>query len=129
MSPIQFKVGHPIRGESLATSLKSSLDASFLDENIEALKIHTELAIDVCGFASDHEGSKADQMALSKRRAKLVYGYMVAHGILASRIHGPQGFGSAYPADTNDTEAGQQRNARVYFDCDIQVLKGQTTPG
>ncbi|MGN6234797.1 OmpA family protein, partial [Dyella sp.] len=55
----------------------------------------------------------AYNQSLSERRAQIVYDYLTAHGIDASRLEGPIGHGENDPVDTNDTDAGRARNRRT----------------
>ncbi|RUL78120.1 OmpA family protein, partial [Dyella choica] len=50
---------------------------------------------------------------LSERRAKIVYDYLTAHGIDASRLEGPVGHGVDSPIDSNKTTEGRARNRRT----------------
>jgi outer membrane protein OmpA-like peptidoglycan-associated protein len=51
---------------------------------------------------------------LSQQRADIVRDYLVSQGISAGRLSSV-GYGAAKPADTNDTEAGRQKNRRTEF--------------
>ncbi|WP_386066965.1 hypothetical protein ACFJIW_21020 [Tahibacter sp. UC22_41] len=42
-----------------------------------------------------------------------MYDYLTSHGIDASRLAGPTGYGEARPIDTNDTKEGRARNRRT----------------
>jgi OOP family OmpA-OmpF porin len=112
---VEFKPNRPSARERLSTSLKDPVASSFeiLDEAVETLKRNPEIRIQVNGHANTEEGSIADRLVLSERRAKLVYDYLISHGVPRDQLDGPKGFGSSEPIDTNDTEEGRQRNARV----------------
>lgn len=112
---VEFKPGRPIRGEGLAASMKAPVDISFqlLDEGVDFIKSGPEIRIEVRGFANEEEGSIADRIVLSERRAKLVYDYLLAHGVPAHQLVGHKGFGSNMPIDTEETAEGRQRNSRA----------------
>ena len=112
---VEFKPGRPIRGEGLAASMKAPVGDSFqlLDEGVDFIKSGPEIRIEVRGFANEEEGSIADRIVLSERRAKLVYDYLLAHGVPAHQLVGHKGFGSNMPIDTEETAEGRQRNSRA----------------
>ena len=62
---------------------------------------------------TDSDGASDYNQALSERRAKAVYDYMVQEAeISASRLSWA-GYGESQPIESNDTAAGKQRNRRV----------------
>lgn len=61
---------------------------------------------------TDSIGSEAYNLALSERRAKSVYDYLVSRGVNPGRLE-TLGRGESYPIADNDTEMGRQRNRRV----------------
>jgi len=61
---------------------------------------------------TDNVGQKAANQALSERRAQAVMGWLIAHGIDASRLSA-KGFGDAKPVADNSTEEGRAKNRRV----------------
>jgi OOP family OmpA-OmpF porin len=111
---VEFKFDHPRVGEKLEPSLKAPTAESvaILDQAIDTLKRNPDVRVEVDGH-TDSIGSDAYNQKLSERRAKGVYDYLVAHGIDASRLDGPKGFGKTQPIDTNDTAEGRQRNRRT----------------
>lgn len=111
---VEFKFDHPKVGEKLVPSLKAPTAESvqILDEAIDTLKRNPSIHVEVDGH-TDAIGSDAYNQKLSERRAKGVYDYLLAHGIEASRLDGPKGFGKSQPIDTNDTAEGRQRNRRT----------------
>ncbi|HET7063794.1 MAG TPA: OmpA family protein [Rudaea sp.] len=111
---VEFKFDHPRTGEKLVPSLKEPTadSVAILDEAIDTLKRNPSVRVEVDGH-TDSKGSDAYNQKLSERRAKGVYDYLTAHGIDASRLDGPKGFGESAPIDTNDTEEGRQRNRRT----------------
>jgi len=111
---VEFKFDHPKVGEKLVPSLKAPTAASvqILDEAVDTLKRYPNVRVEVDGH-TDSVGSDAYNQKLSERRAKGVYDYLTSHGIDASRLDGPKGFGDSAPIDTNDTAEGRQRNRRT----------------
>jgi OOP family OmpA-OmpF porin len=111
---VEFKFDHPRVGEKLEPSLKAPTAESIaiLDQAIDTLKRNPEVRVEVDGH-TDSKGTDAYNQKLSERRAKGVYDYLIAHGIDASRLDGPKGFGESQPIDTNDTAEGRQRNRRT----------------
>ena len=61
---------------------------------------------------TDSQASLAFNQALSERRAKAVYDYLVSHGVEAYRLSWV-GYGPTRPVDTNKTAEGRQRNRRI----------------
>ncbi len=61
---------------------------------------------------TDSTGSAAHNLGLSERRAASVGRALNKMGV-ASKRYTTSGYGEAYPADSNDTEAGRQVNRRV----------------
>jgi OmpA-OmpF porin, OOP family len=111
---VEFKFDHPRVGEKLEPSLKAPTAASvqILDEAIDTLKRNPSVRVEVDGH-TDSKGTDAYNQKLSERRAQGVYDYLTAHGVEASRLDGPKGFGESQPIDTNDTAEGRQRNRRT----------------
>jgi OmpA-OmpF porin, OOP family len=111
---VEFKFDHPRVGEKLVPSLKAPTAESvqILDEAVDTLKRYPNVHVEVDGH-TDSVGSDAYNQKLSERRAKGVYDYLTQHGIDASRLDGPKGYGKTQPIDTNDTAAGRQRNRRT----------------
>lgn len=111
---VEFKFDHPRVGEKLVPSLKAPTAESvqILDEAVDTLKRYPNVHVEVDGH-TDSVGSDAYNQKLSERRAKGVYDYLTAHGVDASRLDGPKGFGKTQPIDTNDTAEGRQRNRRT----------------
>jgi outer membrane protein OmpA-like peptidoglycan-associated protein len=82
-----------------------------LDEAAKILKEEGTVAIVVAGH-TDSRGSEAYNMKLSQRRADAVRGYLVDHGVAASRIT-TKGYGESEPVASNDTDEGRAQNRRV----------------
>ncbi|MFN6944255.1 MAG: OmpA family protein [Cytophagaceae bacterium] len=77
------------------------------------LKEHTSVRIEVSGH-TDNVGNADLNMALSEKRAKAVYDYLIQNGIPAARLKF-KGYGSLQPIDSNETPEGRQNNRRTEF--------------
>ncbi len=84
-----------------------------LDDLAEVLKKYPQLKIAVSGHM-DSTGDPAVNFALSQQRADVVKSYLVGQTIAESRLSAV-GYGASKPADTNETEAGRQKNRRIEF--------------
>lgn len=89
-----------------------------LNEAIEVLKKYPELKVEVVGH-TDAIGSDAYHQALSERRARAGYDYLVKNGVDAGRLPGPDGFGESHPIapntnpDGSDNPQGRSQNRRT----------------
>ncbi|WP_243039831.1 OmpA family protein [Dyella sedimenti] len=112
---VNFKFDRPKKGE---TDIKKALaeptadSVAILDQAVDTLQRYPQVRVTVAGY-TDAVGTDAYNQSLSERRAKIVYDYLTAHGIAASRLDGPIGHGKNDPIDTNDTDAGRARNRRT----------------
>ncbi len=84
-----------------------------LNRLYQLLVDNAEMRIQVNGH-TDNVGSDEDNLQLSEARAKAVYDFLVEKGIDNARLQ-YKGFGETKPIDTNDTDAGRQRNRRTEF--------------
>ena len=84
-----------------------------LDKLVGLLQMNPKLKIELSGH-TDNVGSAEHNLELSRNRAKAVYEYLVAHGIVATRLS-YQGYGFAKPVDVNTTEEGRANNRRTEF--------------
>jgi len=82
-----------------------------LDAAVATLGTHGTIAVEVGGH-TDSRASEAYNQDLSERRAKVVYDYLVDHGIAADRMTW-KGFGELSPIATNDTAEGKAQNRRT----------------
>jgi OOP family OmpA-OmpF porin len=82
-----------------------------LDAAVNTLKNHPQIKVEVAGH-TDSRGSEAYNQQLSERRAKVVYDYLVDHGIDANRLSW-RGYGESQPIADNSTEAGRAQNRRT----------------
>jgi len=112
---VNFKFDRPNTAEkNIGPTLKepSAESIAILDQAVDTLKRYPNVKVEVDGH-TDSVGTDAYNQKLSERRAKIVYDYLTGHGIDASRLDGPKGFGEAKPLDTNKTAEGRQRNRRT----------------
>ncbi len=119
---VNFKFDRPKAGEKdIGPSLKepTSESLSILDQAVDTLKRYPNIHVEVDGH-TDSVGTDAYNQKLSERRAKIVYDYLTSHGVSASRLDGPKGFGESKPIDTNDTKEGRQRNRRTELQVENQ---------
>jgi outer membrane protein OmpA-like peptidoglycan-associated protein len=84
---------------------------------IAALQKYPEVRIEVSGH-TDSTGM-ITRSEISARRAHAVKKYLVAHGVLESRIE-TRGAGPDEPVDTNKTAAGRAKNRRIEFTILVQ---------
>lgn len=91
----------------------TSQSSSQADDLVSILNRYQDISIDIEGH-TDSTGDENDNKVLSQQRAEAIKAYLVEKGIDASRLKAI-GFGSSQPVDTNDTDAGRQKNRRVQF--------------
>jgi outer membrane protein OmpA-like peptidoglycan-associated protein/tetratricopeptide (TPR) repeat protein len=82
-----------------------------LEQLAQLLKDNTTIKIEITGH-TDNEGTKADNLILSQKRAKAVVTYLIEKGIAAERLSF-KGYGDTKPIATNDTEQGKSLNRRT----------------
>lgn len=71
---------------------------AILDEAVQILQRYPQLRVEVAGH-TDLCGTDAYNQSLSERRARAVYDYLTGHGIDASRLAGPNGYGESRPLE------------------------------
>ncbi len=91
-------------------TLKSE-SIAILNAAVKTLGEHGKIMVEVAGH-TDSRASDAYNQNLSQRRAKVVFDYLVAHGIDANRMTW-KGYGESQPIATNDTAEGRARNRRT----------------
>ncbi len=87
-------------------------DRSTLVRNGEAMKMYNFLMLTIEGHA-DERGTIEYNLALSDRRARVVYDYLVSIGIAASRIKAVA-YGKEIPVCSESNEDCWQRNRRAH---------------
>lgn len=96
---------------SAALLPESTLELKRLKSLLES---NPDLKIRINGHTDD-VGSEADNLALSEKRAKAVYHFLIENGINAQRLR-YKGFGESQPIDSNNSPKGRQRNRRTEFE-------------
>ncbi|MCK5065168.1 MAG: OmpA family protein [Candidatus Fermentibacteraceae bacterium] len=92
-------------------SIKSEY-TGLLDE-IAAEIIANDLVVQICGHA-DSDYTPEFNITLSENRAKVIYDYLVDHGVSAGSLS-TIGFGEDRPAVPNTSDANKALNRRVEF--------------
>jgi OmpA-OmpF porin, OOP family len=82
-----------------------------IDNLYEILKAYPNVSLKIGGY-TDNVGKEASNMKLSADRAMSVLKALVAKGIDATRLEA-EGYGSQFPAASNDTEEGRAQNRRI----------------
>lgn len=100
---------------NFATGKDTILPDSFpvLDDVAQAMRDYPKVKVEIGGH-TDNTGDDAKNQKLSKERADAVFEYLLAKGILATRMV-TIGHGETQPVDTNRTEEGRGNNRRVEF--------------
>lgn len=112
---VNFKFDRPTTGEkNIAPTLQEPTADSIaiLDQAVDTLKRYPDIKVEVAGH-TDSIGTDAYNQSLSERRSRIVFDYLTSHGIDASRLDGPKGYGESAPIDTNSTKEGRARNRRT----------------
>jgi OOP family OmpA-OmpF porin len=104
-----------LKNISFETNKSVLLPASMpeLDTLVKYLILNPKTQINIAGY-TDNVGNEAYNIQLSLHRAKSVADYLISHGIALSRIK-YNGYGSANPVQSNETESGRGINRRVEF--------------
>ncbi|XYI01279.1 OmpA family protein [Sorangium sp. So ce1128] len=86
-----------------------------LDEVVRLLKVNPEITLVAIEGHTDNRGPDQLNEKLSNDRAHSVRTYLIDRGGIDPARLTAAGFGPRRPIDTNDTEAGRQKNRRVEF--------------
>ncbi len=100
-----------VKEKLFATGSYELVDASSLDDIVDALRQNQALTVSVVGYA-DSTGNRALNQRLSEQRVTSVVNYFVGKGIDASRI-ASAGKGIENPVASNETPVGRAQNRRV----------------
>ncbi|WP_133501623.1 OmpA family protein [Cognatilysobacter terrigena] len=84
---------------------------AILDEAVSILGRYPALRVEVAGH-TDLCGTDAYNQSLSERRARAVYDYLTGHGIDASRLAGPNGYGESRPLENTPQTLPACKNER-----------------
>lgn len=82
-----------------------------LNELVSYMKRRENIRVEIAGH-TDNVGTKEDNIALSRQRARQVKQYLVSKGIDSDRIEA-KGYGEDRPVAGNNTAAGRQKNRRT----------------
>ena len=85
----------------------------FLDRIARIAQRCGQVRLEISGH-TDSDGSEADNLALSYRRARAVVDFMTATGIAADRLVAV-GHGESRPLASNETDEGKAANRRIEF--------------
>lgn len=88
-----------------------------LNELADYMTLKKTLGIEISGH-TDNVGKPESNLKLSQDRANSVRAYLIKKGIAENRILA-KGYGDTQPIDSNDTEAGKQKNRRT----EVRVIK------
>ena len=103
---------HAILFDVASTTIKPGSFA-FLNELVDVLQSRRSLKLEICGH-TDGDGSDADNLALSERRAGAVRDYLVSRGVEAKRLS-IKGYGESKPIRRGNSEQDKATNRRVDF--------------
>ncbi len=84
-----------------------------LDRLCALLKLNPVLKIEISGH-TDNVGNEKYNLTLSENRARTVFEYLIANGIVKTRLT-YKGYGLSKPIDNNNTEEGKANNRRTEF--------------
>jgi len=84
-----------------------------LNKLVEFLNKNPTLVIEIGGH-TDNVGNDQANMLLSENRAKSVVDFLVAKGIIVTRLQA-KGYGETIPKGDNSTEKGREENRRTEF--------------
>lgn len=109
---VEFQDGKPTPTSILEDSVKLPVEKSIaiLEQAADTLRRHPELKIRIVGFTDDQEciGTSPCQ-ELSRRRATLVYEWLLTHGVLSVQVTSVEGIGDQ-PIDFSPVN--DMRNSR-----------------
>ena len=88
---------------------------NILDEVVRLLKVNPEITLVAIEGHTDNRGPDQLNEKLSNDRAHSVRTYLIDRGGIDPGRLTAAGFGPRRPIETNDTEAGRQKNRRVEF--------------
>lgn len=111
---VLFKEGHPNAGDRLTDAVTDpEFTENALARDAEIINRLTQLKFQVSGTTDNRECSAQECIALSLRRAQLVYDWLVAHGVQEKQLESPVGRGDQVPITDNITETARSANRRA----------------
>ncbi len=84
-----------------------------LDELVNVMNKYPNYSMSISGH-TDNVGAEASNQALSEKRAKACYDYLISKGVSPSRLS-YAGYGESRPIADNGSKEGRQKNRRVEF--------------
>ena len=84
-----------------------------LENLTEILNKYPNMTIELAGH-TDNTGEPESNLVLSQERAQAVYDFLVNKGIEPAKLTAV-GYGETQPIDSNDTDAGREKNRRTEF--------------
>lgn len=126
LAGVEFRAGHPLTGESLTDAVTTPDDNAkrALKEDADVLREMPSARVQIVGFTDSTECMGRQCYELSLRRARVVYEWLVAHGVPRGNLVEPVGRGSEMAIDDNGTEAGRQRNRRA----EVNMIRSDVVP-
>jgi len=116
---------HPVFFNEKKPSMKDKIEDSLIQyhNSIDVLKndaiaiesIKRDFNVKIIGYTDNSECSGSTCSDISLRRARLIYEWMLAHGVSSSQLLSPEGRGSGDPMSDNKTPYGRSINRRVEF--------------
>jgi outer membrane protein OmpA-like peptidoglycan-associated protein len=100
-----------------STSIKNVGSIKEIKTLIKTLKKYPDLKVEIGGH-TDRSGNAAKNKTLSKNRALFIYKYLANNQISKNQISF-KGYGSSFPAYSNNTKAGRKANRRI----EVKVLQ------
>lgn len=115
---VYFKSAQPALDGALLPALSETLGDSehALEHDLKLIPTFPkDTQLTVVGFTDSEECAGKECIELSLRRAKFVHDWLISHGVSATRLKSPYGYGSARPIGDNTTESGRAMNRRAYI--------------
>ncbi|WMX13550.1 MULTISPECIES: OmpA family protein [unclassified Aureispira] len=84
-----------------------------LDDLVGTLRLNPNYHVEISGHTDD-KGDPQKNQILSKKRAEVVYNYLLSSGIRKERLT-YRGYGQSRPIALNKTIEGRQKNERIQF--------------
>jgi len=91
----------------------SATSEGLLDRIVTIIQRCPNGTINISGH-TDSTGDESFNLALSDKRARAVFDYLIAAGVPADRLSAT-GYGSSRPVASNETEEGRAQNRRIEF--------------
>ena len=95
-------------------SARIDADSAAILDNLVAVSMRCGGATIEIGGHTDSVGSSEANVALSKKRAEAVVGYLTEAGIDGNRLSA-EGYGETKPIASNDNDEGRAQNRRIEF--------------